>query len=168
MAQATPENKHEVTNINDSQDDTFLNPNEFAEAETTHSEDTIKQLAKEVNKEEGTKKIDVSYAIFGLQEQIKSLRVANGEAKTCEEVLKQRNGILENIKKQNELIHKAIPNDLLYTAIYKELKNKDIQNLLIETQANKDFDLTEKSSKYNKRLYDKLDNIRKKYKTEGK
>ena len=168
VAQATPENKHEVTNINDSQDDTFLNPNEFAEAETTHSEDTIKQLAKEVNKEEGTKKIDVSYAIFGLQEQIKSLRVANGEAKTCEEVLKQRNGILENIKKQNELIHKAIPNDLLYTAIYKELKNKDIQNLLIETQANKDFALTEKSSKYNKRLYDKLDNIRKKYKTEGK
>ena len=163
LVQAIPEKDYEVEGTNGIQEDTFLNSNEFAKDLPIAQKESLKQLAKEVKTEADANNDEAQFLIFGLQEYIKSLRVAHGEATTLEKVMDVRKGILQNIEKQNEKIHKAIPNDKEYEVIYQELRNQKKQNLLIATRTDKDYDLTDKSKEYNEALYKKLDKIRKQY-----
>lgn len=164
VAQATPESAMVTDTEKDPASDTFVHPDEFADDVVDTRHDSLKQLAEGIN--EG-KKVDadaVAYEINGLLEYVMSLRLANAESEKADEALNHRKEILKNIQKKNVAIHKAIPNDFEYEAIYKELNDKNIQNLLIATQNEKPFELTQASREYNEKLCKKLEKLHSKYK----
>lgn len=164
VAQAAPESAMVTEAENAPESDTFVHSDEFADEVVDTRHDSLKQLAEGINEEKKVDANDVAFEINGLFEEVKSLRLPHVESKNADDALQHRKNILKNILKRNKAIYKAIPNDVDYKAIYIELNNVDIQNLLIATQKDNSFALTDASLEYNEKLLERLEKLHSKYK----